>query len=1071
MASSQLRIAKLERPRLFGATARSRVFHLLQGATERSVVWITAPPGAGKTTAVASFLDTHRRGGIWYQVDAGDADPAAFFYYLSLATRASRRGSDPALPLFTPEFLADLPGFARRFFQRLFGRWRDGDVLVLDNFQDAGSGDAFHAIVAEAMESVPAGCAVIVVSRELPPESYGRPMASDRAVLLDWSHLALTPEETAEIARSRAGIDAISAAMLHERCSGWAAGLTLLLETFRKGATDEDAFDATNLQGVFDFFASQVFTKADREQQELLLQLGLLPRISGPIAEALTGSDAAVRLLEQLYRRHLFTHRRRAASGAGTGRHTYSFHALFRAFLRHRAGESWSPAALVAALTRAANLMELSDAPEDAFDLYVEAGAWTDAARVLNATGGALLAAGRWRTVLDWVNRLPLDSNSGDASLLLWRGMATMASDPAAARTSLEPAFHAAKLGGQPLLAVIAAAAVIDTYILEYKRFFDIDAWIAEVADVIADDGFRFPNVDTELRVCCSALNAMTFRVPAHPYRAQCVERVFGLATRSSDPNVTVSALGALVLHSGLTGRIPMGRRAVPMLLAAARHPDVTPHVLAVALYALAYYYTLDVQDDVARARLQIARLRGIAADHGLPHVAAFADLVDFCHALRTGNAAEATRWAQVMERNAIPGRPFEAGAGPHAHSWIAVSVGDAATAVARTREVEPHWTATGCVYWEHIWDTPLIWGGYELGDTVEARRRFEAFAASAATTDMPVLLMSRDLMAAKFALDAGDRETARRHVISLIDCASREGPTYLDSLGHWFEQIMSFALQEQLDTVRVTRLIRLLADRPVDRSRIDETLWPWRLRIRAFGPLTVLRDDVPVDHGRKSPRKVLALLGMLVAFGPAPVALGRLGELLWPGDDTERCASALRVTIHRLRDMLDDPAAVRVDDGSAWLDEDLVWVDAYAFERCHASAADGDPALVARALSLYTGPFLSTDHDASWALSRRERLRGRLESLVLSAAGRLEGAERWQEALDLYETALQREDLIESLHRGRMACLAALGREAEAIAAFVRLRQQLWLRYAMPPSTKTTELADAIRAGSLPGS
>lgn len=43
------------------------------------VTWISAPAGSGKTTFIASYLDTHKLPFLWYQADASDADIATFF--------------------------------------------------------------------------------------------------------------------------------------------------------------------------------------------------------------------------------------------------------------------------------------------------------------------------------------------------------------------------------------------------------------------------------------------------------------------------------------------------------------------------------------------------------------------------------------------------------------------------------------------------------------------------------------------------------------------------------------------------------------------------------------------------------------------------------------------------------------------------------------------------------------------------------------------------------------------------------------------------------------------------------
>ena len=149
-------LAKLTRPRLARAVSRQRLFELLDEAhASRPAACIIGPPGAGKTTLVASWLDTRRIKGIWYQVDAGDSDLATFFYYLGLAAAPFTRKGQRLLPLLTAEYLSDVPGFSRRFFRELFSRLPTGATLVLDNCHEVEPDRRFHQVVAEAVEEVP----------------------------------------------------------------------------------------------------------------------------------------------------------------------------------------------------------------------------------------------------------------------------------------------------------------------------------------------------------------------------------------------------------------------------------------------------------------------------------------------------------------------------------------------------------------------------------------------------------------------------------------------------------------------------------------------------------------------------------------------------------------------------------------------------------------------------------------------------------------------------------------------------------------------------------------------------
>ena len=138
--------------------------------------------------------------------------------------------------------------------------------MVLDNYQEVPAESVFHQIVADAVVEVPKGTTLLVVSRRDPPNCYARLLANDNIGFIDWDDLRLSLDETRLIVSARGTFTLPEIERLHKESDGWAAGLTLMLEGWRRS---DAATPNPTTERHFDYFAAQIFSLKSRSRPQL----------------------------------------------------------------------------------------------------------------------------------------------------------------------------------------------------------------------------------------------------------------------------------------------------------------------------------------------------------------------------------------------------------------------------------------------------------------------------------------------------------------------------------------------------------------------------------------------------------------------------------------------------------------------------------------------------------------------------------------------------------------------------------------------------------------------------------
>src|SRR3990172_3762478 len=269
-------LAKITRPSLSGVFARGRLYRLLdQARRKHPIIWISAPAGAGKTTLIASYLQARKLPALWYQMDAGDNDVASFFYYIGLAAKAVAPRYRRPMPLLTREYIAGLPAFTANYFRELFARLKQPSVVVLDNYQELSNEGPMHDVLQRGFAEIPSQINIIVLSREDPPSTFARSRACGHIALLGWGEVKFTEKESAGIVRLKKRAISFSRETmqcLYQKTQGWVAGLVLLIEYSERNLARRQHSHESAGQGVFDYFAHEIFRHTDANVQAFLLK-------------------------------------------------------------------------------------------------------------------------------------------------------------------------------------------------------------------------------------------------------------------------------------------------------------------------------------------------------------------------------------------------------------------------------------------------------------------------------------------------------------------------------------------------------------------------------------------------------------------------------------------------------------------------------------------------------------------------------------------------------------------------------------------------------------------------------
>jgi LuxR family maltose regulon positive regulatory protein len=318
----------------FGMIARPRLSERLRAGLAEPVTFVCAPAGSGKTALVAAEVraGTHRHV-AWVTLEESDDDPGRLWdTVLTALGMTGAVPADSALAALAAPVRESRDAFMPLLVNAL-SELTEPVVLVLDDAHVLRSPQCL-AQLSFLLLHTPETLRLVMTARTDPALPLHVLRVRGRLTEIRAADLAFTEEEAAELLAVH-GLDLPERLVraLHVRTEGWGAGLRLAALSLQ-GRDDPEAFVsqfAGDDRVVGDYLLAEVLDRQPPRLRTFLLRTSIVERMSGSLADALTGEGSGAETLTLLERANGFV------LGVDAHGEWFRYHRLFARLLRTRA--------------------------------------------------------------------------------------------------------------------------------------------------------------------------------------------------------------------------------------------------------------------------------------------------------------------------------------------------------------------------------------------------------------------------------------------------------------------------------------------------------------------------------------------------------------------------------------------------------------------------------------------------------------------------------------------------------------------------------------------------------------
>jgi LuxR family transcriptional regulator, maltose regulon positive regulatory protein len=398
-----------------------------------------------------------------------------------------------------------------------------------------------------------------------------------------------------------------------------------------------------------------------------------------------------------------------------------------------------------------------------------------------------------------------------------------------------------------------------------------------------------------------------------------------------------------------------------------------------------------------------------------------------------------------------------------------------------------------------HLYRCRLILGmvAYHLNDLSTARQALETACDFFERVSSHLSLVETRLGLSLVLAAMHDRSAAEHARASALGLAAAKGYEAFSilSAGDIAAACAPSIQHGDRETARVARRVvdHLGAERPAGTSHgsspgtspdhpVDAQIPAYYLDIRTLGRFEVRKSGRTISDAQWAGLRQKLLLKAIVVNGSREIPKDIIMDALWPDSSYDAALKRFKITLHRLRKILEPDvdsrsgnSCILLKDNRISLDMGCCRVDVNDFlaacDQVRQLRNDDDDQLrlaaCRAAIDLYQGDFLPEEPYLGWTETKRALLKDHFLSVLMEAAGILEQGGETIHAIGYCETVIQTDPLAEQAYQQLMRLNMRQGQRSAALKVYRALVNVLAAELDTVPDRETNRLYQEIVSSS----